>query len=79
MTSPRWVDEHGRELATRPCPQCGRVIPIHKRWSPTTGGVKHEPFAVFDYVEWCGDRQEVILTPRDDGSLGAIPALGKAT
>ena len=79
MTPPVWRDDDGRDLPTRPCPQCGRVIPIHTRWWPTAGGVKHEPFEVFDYVEWCGHRQEVILVPRDDGWWGEIPVLGEAS
>src|SRR5580765_6769750 len=31
MSPPRWIGEHGRPRPTRPCPTCGRVIPIN-RW-----------------------------------------------
>jgi hypothetical protein len=52
---------------------------MHQRWWPKAGGEKHEPFEVFSYVEWCGHRQEIILTPRDDGWWGEIPVLGEAS
>ena len=54
-------------------------IPVHRRWWPTAGGEKHEPFDVFGYVEWCGHAQEVIPLPRDDGWWGEIPVLGEAS
>ena len=79
MTPPRWVDEEGRELPTRPCPACGRVIPFTTAGGRRPGGEKHEPYEVFSYVEWCGHLQEVILVPRDDGWWGEIPVLGEAS
>ena len=39
MTPPRWVDEDGRLCPTRPCPTCGRVIPI-KRVHPASAQVQ---------------------------------------
>jgi hypothetical protein len=46
MTPPRWVDEHGQPSPTRPCPTCGRVIPI-KRWPVLrTGAIRHRPYDV---------------------------------
>jgi hypothetical protein len=79
MTPPRWFDEDGRELPTRPCPKCGRVIPHNRRWWPKAGGEQHWPYEVFGYVTWCGHLQEVVLVPRDDGWFGEIPVLGEAS
>ena len=79
MTPPRWFDDQDRELPTRPCPQCGRVIPIHTRWWPKAGGVQRYPFELFTYVEWCGHQQEIILVPREDGGFGEVPVLGEAS
>ena len=74
---------HARSQPTRhlagPCQECGRVIPVHRRWWPTADGVRHAPFKVFDYVTWCGHRQEVILVPRVDGWSDGIPVLGEAS
>lgn len=28
MTPPRWTDEHGTLLATRPWPRCGKPTPV---------------------------------------------------
>jgi hypothetical protein len=28
VNPPTWVDEHGRPRAKRPCPRCGREIPV---------------------------------------------------
>ena len=44
MSPPRWVDEHGQPCPTRPCPTCGRVIPVN-RW-PVKTLRDHEALAV---------------------------------
>jgi hypothetical protein len=79
MTPPRWVDEHGQPRPTRPCPTCGRVIPVN-RWPvkivPTQ---KRWPYQVMTFVEWCGHQQEVVLVPEGDGWYSEIPVLGVAT
>jgi hypothetical protein len=28
MTLPRWLDEHGKLMVTRPCPRCGTPVPV---------------------------------------------------
>jgi hypothetical protein len=28
MTPPRWLDEHGKLKATRPCHRCGTPVPV---------------------------------------------------
>ena len=78
MTPPRWVDEQGRELPTRPCPKCQRVIPVN-RWPAQAGAIRRRPYQVLSFVEWCGHQQEVVLVPEGDGWLSEIPVLGEAT
>ena len=58
----RWTDAPGRELPTRSCPRCQRVIPVH-RWSAPAGGIRHRPSEVLSCVEWCGHQQEMTLVP----------------
>ena len=77
MTPPRWVDEQGRELPTRPCPKCQRVIPVN-RWPAKAGAIQRRPYQVLSFVEWCGHQQEVVLLPEGDGWLSEIPVLGEA-
>jgi len=63
MTTPaRWTEAQGRELPTRSCPRCRRVIPVNP-WSAPAGGIRHRPSEVFFCVEWCGNQQEVTLVP----------------
>ena len=52
MTPPRRVDEHGRELPTRPCPKCHRVIPAN-RWPAKAGAIQRRPYQMLSFVEWC--------------------------
>ena len=78
MTPPRWVDEHGHPCPTRPCPTCGRVIPI-KRWPVLrTGAMRRWPYEVLRVVEWCGHQQELILVPDGAEWFREIPGLGVA-
>ena len=58
----RWTDAPGRELPTRSCPRCQRVIPVNRLSAPA-GGIRHRPSEVFSCVEWCGLQQEVTLVP----------------
>jgi hypothetical protein len=62
MTPARWTDAQGRELPTRSCPRCQRVIPVN-RWSAPAGGIRRRPSEVFSFVEWRGHQQEVTLVP----------------
>ena len=55
------------------------MIPVHARLWPLIDGVRHDPFEVYSYVEWCGHQQEIILTPRDDRWWGEIPVVSEAS
>src|SRR5580765_8414538 len=79
MSPPLWVDEHGKECPTRPCPTCGRVIPI-KRWPVLrTGAVRRRAYEVLGVVAWCGHLQELILVPDGEAWFTEIPVLGKVS
>jgi hypothetical protein len=78
MTPPRWVDEQGRPRPTRPCPTCGRVIPVNRWPVKTLATTKRWPYQVFTFVEWCGHQQEVVLVPDGDGWYSEISVLGVA-
>ena len=77
MTPPRWVDDDGREVPTRRCPKCQRVIPVN-RWPAKAGAIRRRPYQVLSFVEWCGHQQEVVPVPESDGWLSEIPVLGEA-
>ncbi len=79
MTPPRWVDDDGRVSQTRPCPRCGRVIPVKRRKVEPAPGFRRRPYEVLSFIEWCGHGVEVILVPEGDGWLSEIPVLGEAT
>jgi hypothetical protein len=78
MTPPRWLDERGRPRPTRPCPKCGRVIPVN-RWPAKAAAIQRRPYQVLSFVEWCGHQQEVVLVPDGDGMYSEIPVLGVAS
>ena len=78
MSPPRWVDEHGEPCPTRPCPTCGRVIPINRWAVKTLPSQKRWPYQVMTFVGWCGHQQEVVLVPEGDGRYSEIPVLGVA-
>jgi hypothetical protein len=79
MTPPRWFDDDGRESPTLPCPQCGRVIPIH-RWQESVMRVHgRHAYGVASWVTWCGHLQEAVLVPQGDGTFGEVPVLGEAS
>ena len=79
MAPPRWVDEHGQLCPTRPCPRCGRVIPIKRVHPSTARAHQWHPWGLATWVEWCGHQVEVILVPDGDGWYSEIPVLGSAT
>ena len=78
MTPPRWVAWDGQVCPTRPCPTCGRVIPIKRRPVLRTGAIRHRPYEVLRVLEWCGHGQELILVPEGDRWYSEIPVLGVA-
>jgi hypothetical protein len=78
MSPPNWVDEHGRPRPTRPCPRCGRVIPVNRWPVKTLPTQPRRPYQVLTFVEWCGHQQEVVLVPEGGGWYSEIPVLGVA-
>lgn len=66
MVPPTWLDERGRPHAKRPCPVCGREIPVvtlppeHLKW------YGWQPWQLWSTVEWCGHRVEGIPVPDVD-------------
>ena len=78
MSPPCWVDADGQLCPTRPCPRCGRVIPIKRRPVLRTGAVRYRPYQVLSVVQWCGHQQELILVPDGEEWFTEIPVLGEA-
>lgn len=79
MTPPVWVDERGRPQGQRPCPRCGRAIPVlsvpteHLKWWGW------QPWQMWTGVEWCGHQIEGIPVPTADGRWRLIVVEGEAT
>jgi hypothetical protein len=78
MTPPRWVDEHGQPCPTRPCPTCGRVIPIKRVHPATARAERWHAWSVATWVEWCGHQQEVVLVARGRRVVLGDPGAGVA-
>jgi hypothetical protein len=75
---PTWLDERGQPHAKRPCPICGREIPVVTLPPDLLKWYKWEPFRVWETVEWCGHRVEGIPVPTENGRWRLIPILGEA-
>ena len=80
MNPPTWLDERGQPHAKRPCPTCGREIPVvtlppeHLKW------YGWQPLQVWSTIEWCGHRIEGIPVPPDtDGRWRLIVVEGEAS
>ena len=79
MTPPRWVDEHGKLLATRPCPECGQPVRILHPRIEHLRMIGWTLFGEADYVSSCGHLQRFLLVPHVDGETGyLVPILGEA-
>lgn len=78
MNPPSWLDERGRPRAKRPCPQCGREIPVVTLLPELLKGAGWQPFMLATVVEWCGHRHEGLVMPGTDGRWRLIPILGEA-
>ena len=79
VNPPTWLDERGRPHAKRPCPTCGREIPVVTLPPELLKWYKWEPFMVWGTVEWCGHRVEGISVPDSDGRWRLIVVEGEAT
>ena len=80
MTPPRWRDEHGTLLATRPCPRCGAPTPVGRtfRLEPLRmiGG---RLFAEAQIVQWCVDPHHYLVVSHADGERAVlVPVWGEA-
>jgi len=75
MNPPTWLDERGQPRAKRPCPNCGREIPVLSELLRFYGW---QPWQVWSTVEWCGHRIEGIPVPDDDGRWRLIVVEGEA-
>lgn len=80
MTSPRWLDEHGKPMATRPCHRCRTPVPVGR-----TFRLEHMKmigwrlFTEAQVVQWCGHAQHFLVVPDADGDRAAlVPIYGEA-
>ena len=81
MTPPRWLDEHGKLMATRPCPRCGAPTPVGRSFR-----LEHLRMAGFQLftetqiVQWCGHDHHFLVVPHTGGARAAlVPILGEAS
>jgi hypothetical protein len=80
VTPPRWLDEDGKPLTTRPCHRCGTPVPIGR-----TFRLEHmkvigwQLFTEAQVVQWCGHAQHFLVVPDADGERAAlVPIWGEA-
>ena len=80
MTPPRWLDEHGKPMATRPCPRWGTPTPVGRTFRPEhMKMIAGQLFAEVQVVQWCGHAQHVLVVPDADGERAVlVPILGEA-
>jgi hypothetical protein len=79
VNPPTWVDERGRPRAKRPCPRCGREIPVLSVPTDQLRFYGWRPWQVWSVVEWCGHRIEGIPVPDVDGRWRLIVVEGEAS
>jgi hypothetical protein len=79
VNPPTWLDERGRPRPKRPCPQCGREIPVLIVPSELLKSYGWQPWQLSSVVEWCGHRIEGIPVPGADGRWRLIVVEGEAT
>jgi hypothetical protein len=76
---PTWLDERGRPRAKRPCPTCGREIPVLSVPTELLRVYGWQPWLLWSTVEWCGHRVEGVPVPDTDGRWRLIVVEGEAT
>ena len=79
MSPPTWLGPDGHRLPTRPCPQCGKAVPVRHFAASTLRQLGWRPYGKASWVNWCGHPVEVILLPDADGSYRTIPIIGEAS
>ena len=67
MNPPTWLDERGQPRPRRPCPQCGREIPVVILPPGLLKSYGWRPWQLSSVVEWCGHQIEGIPVPTVDG------------
>ena len=80
MTAPRWVDEDGKPMATRPYHRCGTPVPVgHTKRLEYLRMIGWQLFAEASIVQWCGHAQPFLVVPHVDGVRAAVvPIFGEA-
>ena len=66
-TVPTRLDEFGRPRAKRPCPRCGREIPVLSIPTELQKWYGWQPWQLWSTGEWYGHRVEGIPVPDTDG------------
>jgi hypothetical protein len=79
VNPPTWVDERGRPRAKRPCPRCGREIPVLSVPTDQLTFYGWRPWRVWSVVEWCGHRIEGVPVPDAEGRWRLIVVEGEAS
>lgn len=79
MNPPTWLDEFGRPRAKRPCPRCGREIPVLSIPTELLKWYGWQPWQLWTTIEWCGHRVEGIPVPDVDGRWRLIVVEGEAS
>ena len=73
MTPPRWVDEHGTPMATRPCHRCGAPMPVGRTFR--LEHMRMIDWALFteaQIVQWCGHDHHYLVVPHADGARAVL-------
>ena len=58
MNPPTWLDERGQPRPKRPCPRCGREIPVVIVPPDLLKSYGWQPWQLTSVVEWCGHQIE---------------------
>jgi hypothetical protein len=78
MNPPTWLDELVWPRAKRPCPRCGREIPVLSIPTELLNWYGWQPWQLWSTVEWCGHSVEGIPVPDVDGRWRLIVVEGEA-
>lgn len=76
---PTWLDEQGHPRPKRPCPHCGREIPVLVVPTHLLPSYGWTPWQLCTVVEWCGHQIEGLPVPDVDGRWRLIVVEGEAT
>jgi hypothetical protein len=76
VVPPIWVDDQGRRVPTRPCPEPGRT----REWAIRRYRFEHLPWSGWPtqpmfVVNWCGHGQQFVPWPEADGYWTLVPVV----